>query len=76
MSSALRAELQRVATALGAGDLEFTLERPRDPAHGDLATNLAMQIARRERTNPRGVAERPVAAPLPLGALTDDDAVG
>ena len=62
MSGALRAELQRVATALGAGDLEFTLERPRDPSHGDLATNLAMQIARRERTNPRGVAERVVAA--------------
>ena len=62
MSDALRAELLRVATILGAGDIEYTLERPRDPSHGDLATNIAMQIARRERTNPRAVAERVVAA--------------
>ncbi len=62
MSDALRSELLRVAASLGAGDLEFTLERPRDLSHGDLATNLAMQLARRERTNPRAVAERVVAA--------------
>jgi arginyl-tRNA synthetase len=57
----LRAELSRVAERFG-GDLEFTLERPRDPAHGDLATNLAMQLARRDRSNPRAVAEEVVAA--------------
>ncbi len=49
MSEVLRAELVRVAGALGAPDVEFTLERPRDPTHGDLATNLAMQLARRAR---------------------------
>ena len=61
MSERLRAELARVAGTFG-GDVAFTLERPRDLAHGDLATNLAMQLARRERTNPRAMAERVVAA--------------
>lgn len=61
MSERLRAELARIADTMG-GAIEFTLERPRDPSHGDLATNLAMQLARRERGNPRAMAERVVAA--------------
>ena len=31
---------------------------PRDAGHGDLATNLAMVLAKRERANPRKTAER------------------
>ena len=58
MSEAIRAELARVAASLGADGIEFVLERPRDAGHGDLATNLAMVLARRERANPRQVAER------------------
>jgi arginyl-tRNA synthetase len=54
----LRAELSRVASRLGANGLEFVLERPRDAGHGDLATNLAMVLARRDRVNPRKTAER------------------
>jgi arginyl-tRNA synthetase len=57
----LRAELARLAEGFGGG-FEFTLERPRDPSHGDLATNLAMVVARRERGNPRAIAEQIVAA--------------
>ena len=34
-----------------------TVEPPRDPAHGDLATNAAMVLAKPARTNPRGLAE-------------------
>ena len=64
MSERLRAELTRVAEEFG-DDVTFTLERPRDPSHGDLATNLAMQLARRDRTNPRLMAERVVAAIAP-----------
>ena len=30
-----------------------TVERPRNPAHGDYATNIAMQVAKRAGTNPR-----------------------
>jgi arginyl-tRNA synthetase len=58
VSETLRAELSRVASRLGADDIDFVLERPRDPGHGDLATNLAMVLARHERTNPRKTAER------------------
>ena len=58
VSDALRAELARVAARLGADGMEFVLERPRDAGHGDLATNLAMVLARRERANPRKTAER------------------
>ncbi|PKP92843.1 MAG: arginine--tRNA ligase [Alphaproteobacteria bacterium HGW-Alphaproteobacteria-14] len=34
-----------------------TLEPPRDPAHGDLATNAAMVLAKGAGTNPRVLAE-------------------
>lgn len=62
MSDPIRAELERVAAGFGADGLEFVLERPRDAGHGDLATNLAMLLARRERSNPRDTADRVVAA--------------
>src|SRR5918998_6950231 len=51
----------RVASRLGADGIEFVLERPRDAGHGDLATNLAMVIARQQRSKPRPVAERVLA---------------
>ena len=54
----MRAELSRVAARFGADGLDFVLERPRDAGHGDLATNIAMLLARRERANPRKTAER------------------
>ncbi len=60
MSDTIRAELERVAAGFGADGLEFVLERPRDAGHGDLATNLAMLLARRERVNPREMAARVV----------------
>jgi len=61
VSDPIRAELERVAAALGADGLEFVLERPRDAGHGDLATNLAMVLAKRERINPREMAARLVS---------------
>jgi arginyl-tRNA synthetase len=62
VSELIRAELARVAEVMGAGEAPFVLERPRDEGHGDLATNLAMLIARTRRTNPRLVAEELVSA--------------
>jgi arginyl-tRNA synthetase len=41
-----------------AADAEPAFERPRDPAHGDLATNLAMQLAKRLKQKPRDIAEQ------------------
>ena len=34
-----------------------TLERPRDPSHGDVACNIAMQIAKPLKKNPRELAQ-------------------
>ena len=39
-----------------------TLERPRDPAHGDVACNIAMQLSRHLKKNPRELAQAIVAA--------------
>jgi arginyl-tRNA synthetase len=36
---------------------QVTVEPPRDPAHGDLATNAAMVLAKGAGTNPRALAE-------------------
>jgi arginyl-tRNA synthetase len=40
----------------------IVLERPRDPTHGDVACNIAMQLAKPLKTNPRELATRLVAA--------------
>ena len=40
------------------------LERPRDPAHGDIACNIAMQLAKPLKKNPRELAQAIVAAVL------------
>lgn len=47
-------------TVLSAHDLDSsvvpetaTVERPRNPEHGDYATNIAMQVAKKAGTNPR-----------------------
>ncbi|RBA24484.1 arginine--tRNA ligase [Herminiimonas fonticola] len=48
-----------------------TLERPRDPTHGDVACNLAMQIAKPLKKNPREVAQALVAALLDNPANRD-----
>src|SRR3546814_8265233 len=45
----LPADLPRKAVAV---------EPPRDPAHGDLATNAAMVLAKGAKTNPRALAEK------------------
>jgi arginyl-tRNA synthetase len=37
------------------------LERPRDPAHGDIACNIAMQLAKPLKKNPRELAQAIVA---------------
>jgi arginyl-tRNA synthetase len=41
-----------------AADMEIAFERPRDPSHGDLSTNVAMQLAKRLKRNPLQIAER------------------
>lgn len=38
------------------------VEPPRDPKHGDMATNIAMMLAREAKSNPRALAEKLAAA--------------
>jgi arginyl-tRNA synthetase len=62
-TDALRAELARAARSLGApADVEPLLERPRDPAFGDWATNVAMVFAKPLGRKPRDLAQELVAA--------------
>ncbi len=52
-----------IADAIGAGDLrldavpDVEIERPRDPSHGDWATNVALKSAKAAGTGPRAVAD-------------------
>ena len=65
-----QAIVERIAAALAplvAGtDIapSVTLERPKSPAHGDLACNVAMQVAKPLKQNPRVVAQAIVDALL------------
>ena len=67
-----------LAAAVDAGDLSLEeipephLERPRDQAHGDWATNVAMQLAKPAKMAPRQIAEIVTAR---LGEHDDIDAV-
>jgi arginyl-tRNA synthetase len=49
-----------------------TVEPPRDPSHGDLATNAAMVLAKPAQTNPRSLAD---SIRLKLGALPNVSSV-
>ncbi len=40
-----------------AGPVQVLLERPKNPAHGDWSSNLALQVAKKAGRNPRQLAE-------------------
>ena len=61
---------QKIKKSIQSIDLEnksdlnldrITVELPRDPSHGDLATNAAMVLAKQVGTNPRQLADVIVA---------------
>ena len=60
LAELLHSALTAVAPEQAATDI--LLERPRDASHGDWASNLAMQLARALKSNPRKIAEGLVAA--------------
>ena len=74
----LRTELARVAVALGApADVVVELETPREKSHGDVATNLALVLAKALKAKPRDVAQRIVAAlALPPGLVASVEVAG
>jgi arginyl-tRNA synthetase len=71
-----------LAPIVAGSDLSpnVVLERPRDPSHGDIACNIAMQLAKPLKTNPRELATRLVAAlladPKAQGLVESADVAG
>ena len=55
LADLLRVALDSVAPGASA---DIHLERPRDASHGDFSSNLALQIAKALKENPRKIAER------------------
>ena len=53
----LNAALDQLPAVAGLDRSNVAVEPPRDPAHGDLATNAAMVLAKEAGTNPRALAE-------------------
>ena len=53
LTGLLQAALDSVAPGAAA---DIHLERPKQESHGDFATNLAMQLARALKKNPREIA--------------------
>ncbi|WP_216897487.1 arginine--tRNA ligase [Nocardia alni] len=60
LAELLRATAAKVLVERGADPsvlpAEVTVERPRNPEHGDYATNVAMQVAKKAGMNPRELA--------------------
>ena len=52
----IRDALREAAEGLGGPGASFRLDRPKDPAHGDLASNIALTLASRLRRRPRDIA--------------------
>ncbi|MEA3047175.1 MAG: arginyl-tRNA synthetase [Sphingomonadales bacterium] len=64
------------ALAPGVERGAVAVEPPRDPAHGDLATNAAMVLAKRAGTNPRALAEAIVPKLAALDEVTGAEVAG
>ena len=52
------AGLPELAEAAGDLAIDSTVERTRDPSHGDFASNVAMRLAKPARRNPREIAQQ------------------
>jgi arginyl-tRNA synthetase len=63
------ASLPELEEAAGDLAIESTVERTRDPSHGDFASNVAMRLSKPARRNPREIAGQIV------DALGDSDAI-
>jgi arginyl-tRNA synthetase len=60
----------------GLNRAPITVEPPRDPAHGDLATNAAMVLAKPAGLNPRALAEALVAELAKAPGVTSAEIAG
>jgi arginyl-tRNA synthetase len=82
MTPELRRELTRLlhaALASVAPDIaapEIILDRPKQASHGDLACNVALQLAKALKQNPRVIAERIVRELPPSGMVEHAEVAG
>ena len=78
VKSRLAALLQQALASVAptATDTPIHLERPRDPTHGDFATNLAMQLAKALKKNPREIAQQLVNELPPSGLVIKAEVAG
>ncbi|MEN7536506.1 arginine--tRNA ligase [Aurantiacibacter flavus] len=60
----------------GVSRANVAVEPPRDPSHGDLATNAAMVLAKPAATNPRALAEKIVEHLSRDPAIVSDEIAG
>jgi arginyl-tRNA synthetase len=74
LTALIKVALASVAPA--HSDTPIQLERPRDPSHGDFATNLAMQLARALKKAPRQIAEQLLAELPPSPIVTGAEIAG
>src|SRR5438477_3278000 len=62
--------LREGALRFSAEELTLSIERPANPEHGDYASNIALQLSKRLRGNPRQSAEGIAKASAPALAAT------
>jgi arginyl-tRNA synthetase len=63
----IRELLEGILREMGVPEPRVQLERPRDPAHGDWASNVAMTLAATLRRPPRAIAQE-IADRVPVGS--------
>ena len=63
---AILGALADVLEQMGISDAVVRLEQPKDPSHGDLATNVALTLASSLRKPPRAIAEE-IASRIEIG---------
>jgi len=76
ISAALDALEQAGTLPGGLNRAAVTVEPPRDPAHGDLATNAAMVLAKPAGMNPRVLAEALVAELVKVPGVSSAEIAG
>ena len=54
---AIRQAVNHALSGMGVEDADVRLEEPKDPSHGDLATNVALTLATKLGRSPRVIAE-------------------
>ncbi|WP_326944155.1 arginine--tRNA ligase [Amycolatopsis sp. NBC_01307] len=80
LADLVRSSAVQVLTARGIDDTvlpeQVTIERPRNPDHGDYATNLALQVAKKAGLKPREFAEALAAAVAAADGVASAEVAG